>query len=317
MKSEKHSFRPCEKDVGKRIDSYIAECFLSGACGADVSRSRIQKILLDNLISVDGKVVAKGYKVKWGDDIEVEIPAAEEYDVVAENIPIEVAFEDEHLLVVNKAKGMVVHPAPGHEYGTLVNALLYHCKESGLSGINGVKRPGIVHRLDKDTSGLIVVAKDDLTHRSLAGQFSSQTVRKNYHAVVHGKLKDETGIVERDIGRDPAKRKKFSVAAKRGRAAVTEYRVLEWFELFSYLELVPKTGRTHQLRVHMASIGHAVAGDTVYGPKTTPKHLGGQCLHAKSIEFLHPITDEIIAVDSELPDYFSEFVNKLRRKGIR
>ena len=225
-------------------------------------------------------------------------------------------YEDEHLLVVNKPKGMVVHPAPGNPDGTLVNALLYHCA-GGLSGIGGAIRPGIVHRIDKDTSGLLVVAKDDATHQGLSGQMAVHDIHRVYHAVVYGNLKEDCGTVDAPIGRDPKDRKKMTVTLTNSKPARTHWRVLERFGNFTYIACQLETGRTHQIRVHMASIGHPLAGDPVYGPRNVIRFLNGQCLHAKELGFVHPITGEALRFDSELPPYFQGYLTRLRKEHRR
>ena len=241
-------------------------------------------------------------------------PPPEVLDVTPQNIPLDIVYEDGDLLVVNKPKGMVVHPAPGNPDGTLVNALLYHCGGS-LSGINGVIRPGIVHRIDKDTSGLLIVAKNDRAHQSLAEQIAVHSFTRIYNAVVYGNLKTEEGTISAPLGRHPADRKRMAVLSSGGREAVTHYRVLERFSGFTLVECRLETGRTHQIRVHMAHIGHPVAGDPVYGPKKCITELHGQCLHARVIGFVHPATGEYLEFDSGLPPYFQQFLSKLRSRG--
>lgn len=289
---------------GIRIDKWISEQ------NGDISRSALQKLLKEEKITVNGRNASKSYLVKNGDEIEVEIPEPVELDVVPENIPIEIVFEDEHLLVVNKPKGMVVHPAAGNYSGTLVNALLYHCS-GRLSSINGVIRPGIVHRIDKNTSGLLIVAKTDKAHVGLAEQIKAHTFTREYHAVVCGKLKEPTGIIEAPIGRHPVDRKRMCVTEKNSKEAKTEYTVLEEYGNYSYIKLKLFTGRTHQIRVHMSYIGHSVLGDDVYGRPS--KYCEGQCLHAKKIGFVHPIDGKYYEFDSELPDYFKFVLNKISK----
>lgn len=289
---------------GARIDKWVSE----RDCG--ISRSMLQKLISEQKITVNGKFAAKSYLVKEGDVIEIEVPEPVELDVIPENIPIEIVYQDEYLLVVNKQKGMVVHPAAGNYSGTLVNALLYHCKGQ-LSSINGVIRPGIVHRIDKNTSGLLIVAKTDKAHVGLAEQIKAHTFTREYHAVVCGRLKSPTGIIEAPIGRHPVDRKKMCVTEKNSKEAKTEYTVLEEFNNYSYVKLKLFTGRTHQIRVHMAYIGHPVFGDDVYGKPS--KYCEGQCLHAKKIGFVHPIDGKYYEFDSELPDYFKFVLNKLSK----
>ena len=254
--------------------------------------------------------LSKNTKLKIGDEITVIIPEPESYDVSPENIPLDIVFEDADLLVVNKPKGMVVHPAAGNYSGTLVNALMYHCADS-LSGINGVMRPGIVHRIDKNTSGLLIVAKNDYSHLGLAEQIKEHSFTREYEAVVYGKFKNERGTVDAPIARHPKERKQMAIVLS-GRNAVTHYSVIEEFKDFTHLRLKLETGRTHQIRVHMAHIGHPVAGDDVYGPKKVITSLSGQCLHAKKIGFVHPRTNEYIEFDSELPEYFEAFLKRCR-----
>ncbi len=294
---------PDEK-AGERIDKII-----SGAVDT-FSRSAVQKIIDEGAVSVGGVVISKNYKVRPGDMIKVVIPEAKELEVVAENIPLDIRYEDGDLLVVNKPKGMVVHPAAGNYDGTLVNALLYHCKDS-LSGINGVIRPGIVHRIDKDTSGLLIVAKNDMAHISLAEQIKVHSFTREYQSVVYGRMKTESGTVDAPIGRHPVDRKKMAVTQKNSKNAVTHYSVLNEYRDFTHLKLRLETGRTHQIRVHMSYIGHPVAGDAVYGPKKVIEYLSGQCLHAGLIGFRHPRTNEYIEIKSELPDYFTDFLRRI------
>lgn len=291
---------------GERIDKVIfSKCDLS-------SRSAAQKLIDDGNVSVNSVVITKNYKVKAGDRITVVIPKPRDLEVKAENIPLDIRYEDDDLLVVNKPKGMVVHPAAGNFDGTLVNALLYHCKDS-LSGINGVIRPGIVHRIDKDTSGLLIVAKNDFAHISLADQIKAHSFSREYQSVVYGKFKSEQGTVDAPIGRHPVDRKKMTVTPKNSKNAVTHYKVIEEFDGFTHLGLKLETGRTHQIRVHMSYIGHPVAGDSVYGPKKVIEYLGGQCLHAGLIGFKHPRSGKHIEIQSELPEYFTDFLRRIRK----
>ncbi len=297
---------PCKQD-GSRADKFISEN-LEG-----LTRSMVQKLMEEGHVLIGEKPVAKNYRLKAGETLTIEIPAPEELDVLPEDIPLSIVYEDDSLLVVNKPKGMVVHPAPGHYTGTLVNALLFHCKSS-LSGIGGVIRPGIVHRIDKDTSGLLIVAKNDVVHQNLAVQIKEHSFTRIYEAVVYGAMKDDEGTVDKPIGRHPQDRKKMAVTQVHSREAVTHYQVLTRYEGFSHLRLQLETGRTHQIRVHMASIGHPLAGDPLYGPKKVIRELNGQCLHAKVIGFVHPITGKHLEFDSELPDYFTSFLKTLRQK---
>ncbi len=293
-----------ENDVSSRIDKFISENI------EELTRSAVQNIIENGGVSVLGKAVKKNYKLRVGDLVLVNIPEPVELDVSAEDIPLDIVFEDEHLLVVNKPKGMVVHPAAGNYSGTLVNALMFHCK-GNLSGINGVIRPGIVHRIDKNTSGLLIVAKTNAAHLGLAQQIKEHSFTRIYEAVVYGNVKNDTGIVDAPIGRHPNDRKKMCVTEKNSRNAVTHYEVLERLNGFTHLRLKLETGRTHQIRVHMAYLGHPVAGDDVYGPKKCISKLCGQCLHAKVIGFVHPITKEELYFDSPLPDYFVNFLKSI------
>lgn len=291
------------EENGKRIDAYVSS-------NTDITRSRAASLLEEGNITVNGVVPLKSYKLKIGDEICVNIPEPVELNVIAQDIPLDIVYEDEHLLVVNKPKGMVVHPAAGNYEGTLVNAILFHCKGS-LSGINGVMRPGIVHRIDKDTSGLLIVAKNDTAHLFLAEQIKEHSFTREYEAVVHGNIKADNGSIDAPIGRHPVKRKQMAVTPENSKNAVTHFTVLQRFGDFTHVRLRLETGRTHQIRVHMSYIGHAVAGDEVYGPKNVVKGLGGQCLHAKKIGFIHPQTHEYMEFDSELPQYFNSFLAKM------
>lgn len=289
------------EDKGKRIDQYICENL------EDKTRSSIQKQIANGDVLVNDKIIAKNYKINTGDKVVITMLEPEILDVVAQDIPIEIVYEDDDLLVVNKPKGMVVHPAVGNYDGTLVNALMYHCKDS-LSSINGVIRPGIVHRIDKDTSGLLIVAKNDKSHAHLAAQIKAHSLIREYECIVYGGFKEETGIVDAPIGRSKNDRKKMCITEVGSREAVTEYTVIQGLGQFTHLRLKLQTGRTHQIRVHMAHIGHPVIGDEVYGPNKVIKNLNGQCLHAKTIGFVHPTTGENMYFDSELPEYFDKFL---------
>ncbi len=293
-------------DSRQRIDVFVSEI-------ADVTRSRAAKLIADGCVKINYTTAQKSDKLQMGDKVSVVIPEPLEYDVLPQNLNLNIVFEDEHLLVVNKPKGMVVHPAAGNFDGTLVNGLMYHCKDN-LSGINGVMRPGIVHRIDKNTSGLLIVAKNDNAHNLLAQQIKEHSFTREYEAVVYGNLKDDNGTVNAPIGRHPLKRKQMAVISTASRNAVTHYKVLERFGDFTHLRLLLETGRTHQIRVHMAYIGHPVAGDDVYGPKKVITELSGQCLHAKKIGFIHPVTREYLEFDSPLPDYFEKFLRKNRKR---
>lgn len=290
---------------GERIDKYLSRLV------TDSSRSAIQKLIESGSVKVNGSQVSKNYKVSADDEILMLQGELKTLDAEPENIPLDIVYEDSDLLVVNKPRGMVVHPAPGNYSGTLVNALLYHCKDS-LSGINGVLRPGIVHRIDKDTSGLLIVAKNDKAHIGLAEQIKEHSFTREYNAVVCGHLKEYEGTVCAPIGRNPKDRKKMCVTENNSKNAVTHYKVINEYEGYSHILLRLETGRTHQIRVHMAYIGHPVAGDFVYGNDKKSAYLNGQCLHAIKIGFVHPITNEYLEFNSELPDYFKEFLNKLK-----
>lgn len=291
--------------AGDRIDKVI--CTLN----EDMTRSGVQKLIEKSAVSVNGTAVSKNYKVKADDKISLVVPKAENLDVRAENIPLDIRYEDSDLLVVNKPKGMVVHPAAGNYEGTLVNALLYHCQDS-LSGINGVIRPGIVHRIDKDTSGLLIVAKNDFAHISLAEQIKAHSFTREYQTVVYGGFSAEDGTVDAPIGRHSVDRKKMTVTEKNSKYAVTHYHVIRRYNGFTHLGVRLETGRTHQIRVHMAYIGHPVAGDPVYGPKKVITSLNGQCLHAGLIGFKHPRSGKYIEIESELPAYFTDFLRSLK-----
>ncbi|MBR5190457.1 MAG: RluA family pseudouridine synthase [Clostridia bacterium] len=294
-----------ESFEGERVDKFLSLLLENS------SRNSIQKLIENGKVLVNGVVVNKKYKVSTDDEVTVLPSELKPLDAEPENIPLDIVYEDEHLLVVNKPRGMVVHPAPGNYSGTLVNALLYHCKDS-LSGINGILRPGIVHRIDKDTSGLLIVAKTDKAHIGLAQQIKEHSFTREYNAVIVGHLKEHEGTVNAPIGRNPKDRKKMCVTMQNSKNAVTHYKTIEDYEGYSHISLKLETGRTHQIRVHMAHLGHAVAGDNVYGNDKKSAYLNGQCLHAIKIGFVHPITQEYLEFTSELPDYFTEFLNKLK-----
>lgn len=302
--AESFVFAVEENQVGLRLDKYLAEQF------PDKTRTSLQKLIDNQAVLVNGQEVSKNYKLKAQDCVTVEIPEPVELDVCPQNIPLEIVYEDDALLVVNKPKGMVVHPAPGNPDGTLVNALLYHCGDS-LSGINGVIRPGIVHRIDKNTSGLLMIAKNDAAHQSLAAQIKEHSFLREYEAVVYGRVQEDSGTVCAPIGRSKADRKKMCVTAQNSKEAVTHFTVLRRYRRFTHIRCRLKTGRTHQIRVHMAYLGHPVAGDEVYGPKKVITQLNGQCLHAKVLGFVHPVTGQWMQFDSDLPDYFIRFLASL------
>lgn len=289
---------------GIRLDKFIS------VADVGLSRSAAVNLIENSGVTVNEKQVDKKYKLSAGDVVILQIPDPVPYEAKAENIPLDIVYEDDYLLVVNKPKGMVVHPAAGNYDGTLVNALLYHCGES-LSGINGVLRPGIVHRIDKDTSGLLIVAKNDFAHAHLAQQIKDHSFTREYEAVVFGNLKDDEGKVDAPIGRNPNDRKKMCVTTKNSKNAVTHYSVIRRYKGYTHIRCILETGRTHQIRVHMAYLGHPVAGDTVYGVKNEKVSFTGQCLHARKIGFIHPKTEEYFEFTSQLPDYFNDFLTKL------
>ncbi len=294
-----------EDSSGERADKLLS------AVLSDYSRSFTQNLFAENLVFCKGKAISKSFKVKAGDRLEFTVPEPKMLSLEPEDVELEIMYEDSDLLVVNKPRGMVVHPAPGNYSGTLVNALLNHCK-GNLSGINGVIRPGIVHRIDKDTSGLLLVAKNDNAHVSLSAQIKEHSLLREYRAVIHGKLKEPSGIVDAPIGRSASDRKKMCVTDKNSKNAITHYEVLEEYKDFSFLRLRLETGRTHQIRVHMAYLGHPVAGDPVYGPKNGVTKLGGQCLHAGLLGFVHPVSGEFIRTEAPLPDYFTDFIRRIK-----
>ncbi len=300
----KSDFTATEEVVGLRLDKAITVL-----CD-DLSRNAVQQLIDDGNVFVNGKSESKKYSVKENDLITVDFPELKTLSVEAENIPLDIIFEDEYLLVVNKPKGMVVHPAAGNFSGTLVNALLHHCGDT-LSGINGVIRPGIVHRIDKDTSGLLIVAKTDVAHRGLAEQIKEHSFTREYKTVVVGNIKTDSGTIDAPIGRHPKDRKKQAVTDKNSKNAITHFEVLERFNGFTYLKVRLETGRTHQIRVHMAYRGTPVAGDVVYGNPKKTYGLEGQCLHAATIGFIHPITKEYLEFTADLPDYFKDFLRRI------
>lgn len=292
---------------GVRIDKFLSDAM------PDVSRSYIQKLIRDQHIAVNKGQVKSNYKLSAGDEIEVSLPELKAPDIKPEEIPLDILYEDDDILIVNKPKGMVVHPAPGHYSGTLVNAVMFHCRDN-LSGINGVSRPGIVHRIDMDTTGSLIICKNDRAHQALADQLKDHHITRRYHAIVHGNIKEDLGTVNAPIGRHPVDRKKMSTHAPHGRNAITHFRVLERFGNYTYIECELETGRTHQIRVHMASIRHPILGDLVYGPAKCPFKLQGQTLHAKILGITHPATGEYMEFDAPLPEYFIDLLEKLRNQ---
>ena len=289
----------------QRIDKYLATLL------PEFTRSHIQNNIKDGLVAVDNKVVKANFRLSHGNIVSVQIPEPVTPNIAAENISLNIIHEDSDIIVISKPKNMVVHPAPGNYSGTLVNALMHHCKNE-LSGINGVMRPGIVHRIDKDTTGLLVVCKNDASHQSLANQLKEHLIKRVYHTIVHGNFNHDEGVVDAPIGRHNINRKKMSTRSKSGRDAKTYYEVVERFGNYTYLACRLETGRTHQIRVHMASIGHPILGDEMYGSGKSPFRLEGQTLHAKVLGFVHPTTKEYLEFEDDLPDYFVELINKLR-----
>ena len=294
-----------EDEEGDRLDVYLADQFV------DMSRSYIQKIIKDKKVTVNGKIEKAKYLVKEEDKIVIEIPKTKVLEVVPQDIPIEIVYEDDDIIIVNKPQGMVVHPAPGNYEGTLVNAILYHCK-GNLSSINGVIRPGIVHRIDKDTSGILMIAKNNNAHNCLAEQLKDHSITREYEFICHGVFKEDNVTVDRPIGRNPKDRLKMAIVPN-GKRAVTHFEVIERFNGYTHVRARLETGRTHQIRVHAMSINHPLVGDPVYGPKNSKIKLNGQALHAKKLGFIHPTTKEYIEFDSELPDYFQKLLEKLRK----
>lgn len=292
-------------EAGVRLDKFLSD-------NSSLSRSAATALIEEGKVTVNGKPASKSVKLRQGDAVSAEIPEPAELDVVAEDIPLDIVYEDDDLLIVNKPKDMVVHPAPGNYTGTLVNALMFHCGDS-LSGINGVIRPGIVHRIDKDTSGLLIVAKNDKAHISLAAQIQEHSFTREYEAVVVGNFREDNGTINRPLGRSPHDRKKQAINGINPRNAVTHYEVIERFQGFCHCRFRLETGRTHQIRVHAASMGHPVAGDTVYGDAKHTHGLQGQCLHARKIGFVHPSSGEYMEFTSDLPEYFVDFLRKINR----
>lgn len=297
-----------EENNGIRIDKYLS------SIQSELSRSYLQKLIDEGRVSLDDKPVKANLKVKKDARVTILVPELKEAEIVAQDLPIDIIYEDKDIIIINKQKGLVVHPAAGHSSGTLVNALLYHCKGE-LSGINGVMRPGIVHRIDRDTTGVLVACKNDKAHQFIADQLKVHSITRKYQAIVYHSFKSDGGRIEAPIGRDPKDRKKMAVNHKNGKTAATNYKVIENFHQYAFVECSLETGRTHQIRVHMASIHHPLVGDTVYGPGKDPFQLEGQALHAGVLGFVHPTTREYVEFQAPLPDYFTELIEKLRQKG--
>ena len=305
----KIEFIVAPEESGIRIDRYISDQL------EDISRSAVTKLIEDGKVTVGEKPVKKNYKTAEGDCICIMLDEPKPVDILPEDISLDIVYEDEHLLVVNKPKGMVVHPAPGHESGTLVNALMFHCGDD-LSGINGELRPGIVHRIDKNTSGLLAVAKSDIAHAGLSEQIKEHSFTREYLAICYGNIKEDERTIDAPIGRHKVDRKRMCVTQLNSRNAVTHIKVLERYNGFTYILCRLETGRTHQIRVHMAHIGHPIAGDDVYGPSKVITELGGQCLHAYKLGFIHPVTGEYLEFTADLPESFIRFREKLRRGSL-
>lgn len=294
-----------KEDAGSRIDVFIAENM------EELTRSAVQRLIESGHVRLNGGQVKANYKLREKDVIDIEVPEAKAVEIIPEDIPLDILYEDADVIVVNKPQGMVVHPAPGHTTGTLVNGLMYHCGDS-LSGINGEKRPGIVHRIDKDTSGVLMVAKNDAAHQALAAQLAEHSITRRYYAVVFNGFQENSGTVDQPIGRNPLDRKKMAVTQKHSRRAVTHYRVLERLGNFTLIEAQLETGRTHQIRVHLTYIGHPLLGDLVYGPKKQPIRLEGQALHARVLGFIHPTKGEYMEFEAPLPESFEKILQRLR-----
>ena len=300
---ETFTFKISEEDSGIRLDKYLSYQM------PDITRSFLQKLIKEKQILVNGQIQKANYKLKSGQNVFVAIPPAEKISILPEDLPLDILYEDEDLLIVNKPKGVVVHPSAGHNSGTLVNAVLYHCKDS-LSGINGEIRPGIVHRIDKDTTGSLIICKNNASHLCIAEQLKEHSITRIYRGIVSGTLKEKEGRIEGNIGRHPTDRKKMAFVSKGGKMSITNYKVLKQWKHAAYMEFRLETGRTHQIRVHMASIGHPLLGDTVYGSSKNSYKLNGQTLHAMTIGFIHPKTGEYFEVSAPLPDYFQSLIKK-------
>ncbi len=301
---DRFCFEITENEDGERIDKCLATLTDS------LSRSYIQRLIKDEAVRVNGSPVKGSYRVKQEDQLEFELPEAVEPDIEPEDIPLDILYEDKDVIVVNKPKGMVVHPAAGHYSGTLVNALMFHCGKE-LSGINGCMRPGIVHRIDMDTTGSVIACKNDMAHNCIAEQLKEHSLTRRYVAICHGVLREDEGTIDRPIGRHPTERKKMAVNERNGKRAVTHYKVLQRFRDYTFIECRLETGRTHQIRVHMASIGHPLLGDEVYSNRKSPYKLQGQTLHAKILGFRHPSTGEYIETEAPLPEYFEHLLKVL------
>ena len=304
---QEYRFQITEEYEGERLDKGLSMLIDS------LSRSFVSKLIKDNKVFVNDKPAKSSYQLKTDDEVVFELPPSQEPDILAENIPLDVLYEDKDVIVINKPKGMVVHPAAAHYSGTLVNALMYHCGHE-LSGINGVMRPGIVHRIDMDTTGSLIVCKNDKAHNAIAAQLKEHSINRRYHAICHGVLKEDEGTVNKPIGRHPVERKKMAVDERNGKEAVTHYKVIERFKDYTYVECKLETGRTHQIRVHMASIGHPLLGDDVYaGNRKSSFKTKGQTLHAKILGFVHPESGEYVETDAPIPEYFEVILDKLRK----
>lgn len=293
-----------ENYIDERVDKFLSIMM------PEQSRSYLQKIIKEGSVLVNGNPVKASYRMDAEDEVTIDLPELKEPEILAEDLPLDILYEDADILMVNKPKGMVVHPSAGHSSGTLVNAVMYHCKDQ-LSGINGVMRPGIVHRIDKDTTGVLVICKNDMSHNHIAEQLKVHSITRKYRAIVHGVIKEDEGTVNAPIGRHPTERKKMAINERNGKHAVTHFRVIQRFANHTYIECQLETGRTHQIRVHMASLHHPILGDAVYGPEKNPYHLEGQTLHAQVLGLIHPATGDYVEVEAPLPEYFEKLLLKL------